>query len=237
MKTAVYVANTEPLKENGLYGTAFDSLSAERKEKAQRYRFLKDRVLSIGAEVLLRKALTDCGITLPEIRYGFETDGKPFIKGLEGFDFNISHSEDLVMVAVSENRVGCDIEKVTGIDLDIAKKFFFREEYEAIAALPASEERNGLFFRYWTLKESFMKATGLGMKLPLDSFSIIIGKNGAAVRQNVDSKNYDFAEINAFPGYRCALCAAGKLSGMQLETVNFREIFNEDIKYDKKIYA
>ena len=237
MKTAVYIANAEPLKENGLYGTAFDSISAERKEKAQRYRFLKDRVLSIGAEVLLRKALTDCGITLPEIRYGFETDGKPFIKGLEGFDFNISHSEDLVMVAVSENRVGCDIEKVTGIDLDIAKKFFFREEYEAIAALPASEERNGLFFRYWTLKESFMKATGLGMKLPLESFSIIIGKNGAAVRQNVDPKNYDLAEINAFPGYRCALCAAGKLGGVQLKIVDFREIFNEDIKYDKKIYA
>ena len=237
MKTLVYVANTEPLKENGLYGTAFDSLSAERKEKVCRYRFLKDRVLSIGAEVLLRKALTDCGIVIPEIRYGFETDGKPFIKGLERVDFNISHSEDLVMVAVSENRIGCDIEKMTDIDLDIVKKFFFREEYEDIAALPDSEERNGLFFRYWTLKESFMKVTGLGMKLPLDSFSIIIGKNGTAVRQNVDSKNYDFAEINAFPGYKCALCVEGKLGGIQLKTVDFREIFNKNFEYDAKIYA
>ena len=226
MKTAVYVANTEPLKENGLYGTAFDSLSAERKEKAQRYRFLKDRVLSIGAEVLLRKALTDCGITLPEIRYGFETDGKPFIKGLEGFDFNISHSEDLVMVAVSENRVGCDIEKVTGIDLDIAKKFFFREEYEAIAALPASEERNGLFFRYWTLKESFMKAAGLGMRLPLDSFQILIGNDGkTGVRQSVDTKNYNFTEIDAVQGYKCAVCTAGNAAETDVKIVDFREIF------------
>lgn len=237
MKTLAYVANTEPLKENGLYGTAFGSVSAGRKEKALRYRFLKDRVLSIGAEVLLRKALTDCGIVIPEIRYGFETDGKPFIKGLEGFDFNISHSEDLVMVAVSENRIGCDIEKVTAIDLDIAKKFFFREEYEAIAALPASEERNGLFFRYWTLKESFMKATGLGMKLPLDSFSIVIGKNGVGVRQSVDSKNYDFAEINAFPGYKCALCVAGELGGMQVKTVDFRELLNENNGNVAEIYA
>lgn len=134
MNTLAYVANTEPLKESGLYGVAFDSVSAERKEKVSRYRFLKDRVLSIGAEVLLRKALTDCGITLPEIRYGFETNGKPFIKGLAGFNFNISHSEEIVMVAVSENRIGCDIEKVTETDLDIAKKFFFREEYENIAA-------------------------------------------------------------------------------------------------------
>lgn len=237
MNTLAYVANTEPLKESGLYGVAFDSVSAERKEKVSRYRFLKDRVLSIGAEVLLRKALTDCGITLPEIRYGFETGGKPFLKGLEWFHFNISHSEDLVMVAVSENRIGCDIEKWTEIDLDIAKKFFFREEYENIAAVTASEERNELFFRYWTLKESFMKATGLGMKLPLDSFSIIIGKNGAAVRQNVDTKNYDFAETGAFTGYKCALCVAGKLGEMQVETVDFREILDDKREYNTKIYA
>ena len=238
MNTLVYIANTEPLKESGLYWTAFDSLSPERKEKVQRYRFLKDRVLSIGAEVLLRKALTDCGITLPEIRYGFETDGKPFIKGLVGVEFNISHSEDLVMVAVSENRIGCDIEKVTDIDLDIAKKFFFREEYENIAAIPASEERNELFFRYWTLKESFMKVTGLGMKLPLDSFSILIGKNGGIdVKQSVDQKKYDFAEIDAFPGYKCALCVAGKIGEMQVETVDFREILNRQTEYDSKIYA
>lgn len=238
MNTLAYVANTGPLKESGLYRVAFDSVSAERKEKAQRYRFLKDRVLSIGAEVLLRKALTDCGITLPEIRYGFETGGKPFLKGPEWFHFNISHSEDLVMVTVSENRIGCDIEKVTEIDLDIAKKFFFREEYENIAALPASEERNELFFRYWTLKESFMKATGLGMKLPLDSFSILIGKNGGiSVRQNVDSNNYDFVETGAFTGYKCALCVAGKIGEMQVETVDFREILNRQTEYDSKIYA
>jgi len=188
--------------------------------------------------LLLRKALTDCGITLPEIRYGFETGGKPFLKGLEWFHFNISHSEDLVMVAVSENRIGCDIEKWTEIDLDIAKKFFFREEYENIAAVTASEERNELFFRYWTLKESFMKATGLGMKLPLDSFSIIIGKNGGiSVRQNVDTKNYDFAEIDAFPGYKCALCVAGKIGEMQVETVDFRDILDDKREYNTKIYA
>ena len=238
MNTLAYIANTEPLKENGLYCIAFDSVSAERKEKVKRYRFLKDRVLSLGAELLLKKALTDCGITLPENRYGFKTNGKPFIKGLEWFNFNISHSEDLVMIAVSENEIGCDIEKVTDIDLDIAKKFFFREEYEDIAAVAASEERNELFFRYWTLKESFMKVTGLGIRLPLDSFSIIIGKNGAiGVKQSVDQKNYDFAEIDAFPGYKCALCVAGKIGEMQVEAVDFREILNRQTEYDSKIYA
>ena len=238
MKTTAYIANTESLKENGLYGVAFDSVSAERKEKVRRYRFLKDRVLSLGAELLLRKALGDLGITLPEIRYGFKTNGKPFIKGLEWFNFNISHSEDLVMIAVSENEIGCDIEKVTDIGLDIAKKFFFREEYENIAAIPASEKRNELFFRYWTLKESFMKVTGLGMKLPLDSFSIIIDKTGVVgVRQNVDARTYSFREIDAVPTYRCALCVAGEAGEMRVETVDFREILREKAEYNTKIYA
>lgn len=238
MNTLAYIANTEPLKENGLYCIAFDSVSAERKEKVRRYRFLKDKVLSLGAEVLLRKALTDCWITLPEIRYGFETDGKPFIKGLEGFGFNISHSEDLVMVAVSENRIGCDIEKVTDIDLDIAKKFFFREEYENIAAIPALKERNELFFRYWTLKESFMKVTGLGIRLPLDSFSIILDKNcGISVRQSVDERTYSFEETDFAPGYKCALCVAGEVGKMRVETIDFREILREGAEYNTKIYA
>ncbi len=227
MQTLVYIANTESLKETGLYNSAFDAVSPERREKVLRYRFLKDRVLSLGAEVLLRKALTDCGIEIPEIHYGFEINGKPFLKGVEGFNFNISHSEDLVMVAVSENETGCDIEKITETDLDIAKKFFFREEYENIAALPASEERNELFFRYWTLKESFMKATGLGMRLPLDSFQILIGNDGkTGVRQSVDTKNYNFTEIDAFPGYKCAVCTAGNAAETDVKTVDFREILN-----------
>ena len=166
-------------------------------------------------------------IEIPEIRYGFETNGKPFLKGVEGFNFNISHSEDLVMVAVSENETGCDIEKITETDLDIAKKFFFREEYENIAALPASEERNELFFRYWTLKESFMKATGLGMRLPLDSFQILIGNDGkTGVRQSVDTKNYNFIEIDAVPGYKCAVCTAGNAAETNVKIVDFREILN-----------
>ena len=142
------------------------------------------------------------------------------------------------MIAVSENEIGCDIEKVTDIGLDIAKKFFFREEYENIAAIPASEKRNELFFRYWTLKESFMKVTGLGMKLPLDSFSIIIDKTGVVgVRQNVDARTYSFREIDAVPTYRCALCVAGEAGEMRVETVDFREILREKAEYNTKIYA
>ena len=225
MKTLVYIANTGALKETGLYNSAFDAVSPERREKVLRYRFLKDRVLSLGAEVLLRKALTDCGIEIPEIHCGYKTDGKPFLKGVEGFDFNISHSEDFVMVALSGNETGCDIEKITEIDLEIAKKFFFREEYENIAALPASEKRNGLFFRYWTLKESFMKATGLGMRLPLDSFQILISNDGkTGVRQNVDARNYNFTETDAVPGYKCAVCTAGNATETDVKIVDFREI-------------
>ena len=225
MKNLVFFANTDPLKENGLYNVAFGAVSAERKDKVLRYRFLKDRVLSLGAEILLREALKEQGVEITEINYGYKTNGKPFLKGIEGFDFNISHSEDFVMVAVSENEIGCDIEKITEIDLEIAKKFFFREEYENIAALPASEERNELFFRYWTLKESFMKVTGLGMRLPLDSFQILIGNDGkTGVRQSVDTKNYNFTEIDAFPGYKCAVCTAGNATETDVKIVDFREI-------------
>ena len=68
--------------------------------------------------------------------------------------------------------MGCDLERIGRLRLDLAERFFCREEYEAVLMRETEEERRDCFFRYWVLKESFIKATGRGMALPLNSFSI-----------------------------------------------------------------
>ena len=60
-------------------------------------------------------------------------------------------------------RVGCDVEKIGQLKMNIAMRYFCKEEYGAIKEAGSDEEKTDLFFRYWVLKESFMKATGKGM--------------------------------------------------------------------------
>ncbi len=72
-------------------------------------------------------------------------------------------------------QVGCDVEMERELRLKLAERRFCREEYETIIAEQDKDKRIGLFYRYWVLKESFMKATGKGMALSTDQFCIRLG--------------------------------------------------------------
>ncbi len=86
------------------------------------------------------------------------------------FHFNISHAGDYVVGVVSDGEVGCDIERNVNAPLEIAEHYFYSAEREYIEA---ASDPGKAFFTLWTLKESYMKMTGRGMSLPLDSFEII----------------------------------------------------------------
>ena len=149
---------------------AYSSVSKDRQDKIDFYRFEKDKKLSAGAYLLLKKLLSEENITNPLFKT--EKYGKAYISNFENVYFNLSHSGKMVLCAISDREVGADVEyNDPAIDLDIAKHYFYNSEYENImnADNPSDE-----FFKYWVLKESYMKYTGLGMNLNLDSFEIII---------------------------------------------------------------
>jgi 4'-phosphopantetheinyl transferase len=150
---------------------AYNSVSKDRQDKIDFYRFKKDKKLSAGAYLLLKKLLSEENITNPLFKT--EKYGKAYISNFENVYFNLSHSGKMVLCAISDREVGVDIEySDPEIDLNIAKLYFYNGEYESImnSQNPADE-----FFKYWVLKESYMKYTGLGMNLKLDSFEIKIG--------------------------------------------------------------
>jgi 4'-phosphopantetheinyl transferase len=150
---------------------AYSSVSKDRQDKIDFYRFEKDKKLRAGAYLLLKKLLSEENITNPLFKT--EKYGKAYISNFENVYFNLSHSGKMVLCAISDREVGVDIEySGPEIDLNIAKLYFYNGEYESImnSQNPADE-----FFKYWVLKESYMKYTGLGMNLKLDSFEIKIG--------------------------------------------------------------
>lgn len=224
----LYAADAASLADAQLYARSLNAVSPLRRQKAERLADVRDRRLSIGAELLLRCALRDAGIGEFPLEFGFGPQGKPHLKD-HSISFSLSHSGQYALCAVGACDVGCDVEKIRPIDLKLAKRFFAPSEYDDIAARPTPEAKTELFFRYWTLKESFMKATGLGLLLPMDEFQMILGDNISA-EQTVDGRSYSFREFEDIPGYRCALCAAESCSDTHLHIIDLKDFLMSSVK-------
>ena len=185
----------------------YELVSDKRKEKIDFYRFEKDKKLSCGAYLLLQNLLDEEGISKPE--FEVEKYGKTYICNYEDIYFNVSHSGKRVCCAISDREVGVDVEyNDPTIDLDIAKNYFYNSEYENImkSVNPSNE-----FFRYWVLKESYMKYTGLGFNLDLNSFEILIGDE---ITLKNDEKNLKF---NLFDIDEYKLASAGHYKTNKLD--------------------
>ncbi len=92
--------------------------------------------------------------------------GKPYIEGKPEINFNISHTDGLLVIAVSDYSVGVDAEKIREVDMRI-KKRFTKAEAEYIG------ESTIRFFEIWTKKEAFLKQEGVGLKGGLNTFCVI----------------------------------------------------------------
>ena len=164
---------------------AYQAVPENRKNKIDFFKFDKDKKLSAGAFLLLKKLLSEQNIADFKIKIG--KYDKPSICDHENIYFNLSHSGKMVLCSISDREVGVDVEYIDStIDLDIAKHFFYNSEYERIMN---AENKPDEFFKYWVLKESYMKYTGLGMNLELDSFEIIID---GEIRLDGDEKDLKF---------------------------------------------
>lgn len=162
----------------------YEKVSDSRKNKINNFKFEKDKKLSCGSELLLSKALKDLGISNPIFKRN--KYNKPFITNYQNIYFNISHSKDIVICGISDEEIGVDIEILDeNIDLKIAQLFFFNSEYNSIMKSTNPKEE---FFKYWVLKESYLKYTGLGLNMDLDSFEIKINKDN---NENTSTFNFN----------------------------------------------
>ena len=169
LRTSVYRSGHQSLRR---------FLSTEELLRADRYRFERDRIRYIVARGLLRTVLgSEIGISASAVRFAYGDRGKPriILPALSSpIHFNLSHSEDLVVIALSDqNEVGIDAERVeprTGIDT-IVEQFFNPIERKTYDRL-SQDERLYAFYRWWTQREAVMKAVGLGLELGFRSFSV-----------------------------------------------------------------
>ena len=146
-------------------------VSRERQEKTGRYRFRKDRMMSLFAELMLRAAVMDMtGLKNEAIRISAAEGGKPFLPDLPEIRFSLAHAGGRVALAVSRRPVGVDLECVKTCDMKLAERFFLPEE---VAYIRNAEDRDRAFFYIWTRKEAYIKCTGEGLARSLKSFSVL----------------------------------------------------------------
>lgn len=170
MKMKLYRININDLDDPQQNKGLLESVGVKRREKILRYYKSEDRKRSLGAGIIIEQILKENGLSEDHLKYS--ENGKPVADNLF---FNVSHAGDYVVGVSSDCDVGCDIEKIIDAPIEIAEHYFNQSEIEYIKS---ESDKNKAFFTLWTLKESYMKMTGMGMSLPLDSFEIIKTEKG-----------------------------------------------------------
>lgn len=153
--------------------------------------------------------------------------GKPYLNTDRPVFFNISHSGDYVVCAFSDTEIGVDIQKIGKIRMPVAERFFHPRETRILMNTP-DREKDELFFRYWSGKESFLKYTGTGLSASLASFCIVWGKRETEIYKSNVRLPLFLHECEVDGGYKCFVCSEQAASPEVIQ-LSWEEIRDESI--------
>jgi 4'-phosphopantetheinyl transferase len=177
--------------------TLMPLLSEDERLRSQRFKFpvLQQRfVLGRGA---LRQILgTYLGQNPQDLQFSYGEQGKPFVEGLV---FNFSHTKDWALCAVTaqaELLLGVDIESENRLSdpISLAKRFFHPQEFTYLQRCPPHQQQ-AIFVQFWTLKEAYLKAKGVGLQGGLDSFHIELEPSPYLVSPRGESWSFELCEL------------------------------------------
>jgi 4'-phosphopantetheinyl transferase len=197
-------------------------LDPEETARAGRFARVADRARFVASHAALRVVLgRTLGIEPEALRFGADEAGRPFLAGSDGrLDFNLSHSGDCALIGLADGaRIGVDVEWRRPLPdaLRIARAHFAPEETQALAALPPPA-REAAFFGLWTRKEAVVKATGHGLSLALDAFSVTVPPEPARfLRGEPAPRAWTLADIAAPLGYAATAAVTAAAATIRTE--------------------
>lgn len=178
-------------------------LSPDEAARGERYLLPKSRLEHLVARALVRTTLSRYADVAPRDWFFRQNQhGRPDVDGPAGappLRFNLSHTDGLVACAVVlERELGVDVEDAgrKRSTVEIADRFFAPSEVAALHALPEALQRER-FFAYWTLKEAYIKARGMGLAIPLRHFAFELDR-GPEVRIGFEPELEDDPETWQF---------------------------------------
>ena len=215
----LWLCDYDEISDGKLHEAYRTLLNEGEKIQESRFHFERDRRRYLVTRVLIRTMLSRYEAIEPkDWVFSLNAYGRPEIANAEvshvPLSFNIAHTHSLIVLGVANGRVlGVDVENVRAreISIGIADRFFSPAEVAALAGLPPIQRRDR-FFEYWTFKEAYIKARGMGLSIPLDKFSFQYSHEGT-VQFAIDPQLLDNPECWQFwqfrpePEYLVAVCA------------------------------
>ena len=191
-------------------------LSPDERARADRFMMERSCVSFTAARAFLRRVLARYVAADPAaLAFRYTEFGKPSLATGGDLRFTLSHSGDLAVLAIARAReVGIDVEAIRPVDPHLPERFFSRREVAAIAAVP-EPDRLAAFFRCWTRKEAFLKATGEGFNRSLASFAVTLGRHEPPAVSWVEddpgeAARWQIAGLDLGPGYAGALASPSR---------------------------
>jgi 4'-phosphopantetheinyl transferase len=215
----VWLAFYDQIEDERLHAAYRELLTAEEREQEPRFYFARDRRRYLVTRALVRTVLSRyISVDPKECTFSPNAYGRPDLVNAEAaaarLSFNISHTHSLIALGVTQGReLGIDVENVVDrrAPIDVANHYFAPQEVAVLNAAPRHEQQHR-FFEYWTFKESYIKARGMGLSLPLDKFGFHY-PDDRAVEIAIDAEladdpaRWQFWQFRPTPEYMVALCA------------------------------
>jgi 4'-phosphopantetheinyl transferase len=224
-------------------------LSAPERDQERRFYFARDRLRYLVTRALVRTVLSRY-LPLPPPAWRFETNdyGRPHIAnpiaGAERFKFNISHTHSLIALGITRGgALGVDVEnfRARAISIDVADRYFAPEEVAALAGVPQDLQQYR-FFEYWTFKEAYIKARGMGLSLPLDKFSFHYAHDAdvqLAIEPELadDPRRWRLWQLRPQSDYLLALCAERSEAPMNISLRHCVPLVTEQLQTPQFVRA
>jgi 4'-phosphopantetheinyl transferase len=203
-------------------------LSPDELERAARFRFARDRRRYVVARGVLRALLGRVlSIRAIDVCLQYGAQGKPALAHAHDSDvqFNLAHSHELALIALACGAaLGVDVEYQRELDdaERLARRFFSAQEVAALLAAPAAQ-RKTTFFRIWTRKEAFIKATGKGLSQPLGAFNVMSPGGNVLSHVELEGKEtrWRLRDLSPDPAYGAALVVGPEGSASRLIQVQY----------------
>lgn len=207
------------ISDPALLQTYQSLLSENERKQQQQFHFARDRHRYLITRALTRTVLSRyTSVPADQLVFASNEFGKPHIANESGLNqaisFNITHADNLILIGVTrDSALGIDTENSQDreISQDLAEYSFATEEVADFLAQPV-EYQQQRFFEFWTLKESYIKARGMGLSIPLKQFSFRLRhKEGVEFAidalQNDVPERWRFWQFRLVDDYMVAVCA------------------------------